>query len=391
MLTLAELNANPHAAFERWRAVSPCVDYEGGGKFVLRHDDVLRLSSDPRVVSTGTALPESRGVASGVLHDIFGLGMLTANGAKHQGRRSIISRALVTVLVSDLRSHVRAATENLIDAVYANGSAEFVSQFANPIPILALAGLLGVEANDRERFLSRVEELGRFFAPASTDADIAVSSAAAEYLRDYLELKLREKTESASSDFLSAVKAAGEAEGLAPIEIVVQIIQLILGGTESVRASLAAQISLLLQHRSQWDSVCSDASLVPGAVSEVMRYEPGIAGLVRATAEPVDVQEITLPANCLVILSTMSALRDERVFKRPNTFDIRRDDLPRLHLAFGAGAHRCVADHLARAELEEVLAVFAARLPKLRLEDLPVFGGHLFIRTPSSFCVSWAR
>ncbi|MBY5378337.1 cytochrome P450 (plasmid) [Rhizobium leguminosarum] len=391
MLTIAELNANPHAAFERWRAAGPCVDYEGGGKFVLRHDDVVKLSSDPRVVATGTALPESRGVVTGVLHDIFGLGMLTANGAQHQARRSIISRGLATVLASDLRSQVRAATEKLIDAVYENGSAEFVSQFANPIPILALAGLLGVEVNEQERFVSRVEELGRFFAPASTDADIAVSSAAAEYVRDYLEWKLREKTKSETPDFLSAVKAQGEAEGLAPIETVVQIIQLILGGTESVRASLAAQISLLLQHRSQWNSVCGDASLIPSAVSETMRYEPGIAGLVRATAEPVELQETTLPANCLVILSTMSALRDERIFKRPNTFDIHRDDLPRLHLAFGAGAHRCVADHLARAELEEVLAVFAARLPKLRLEDFPVFGGHLFIRTPSSFCVSWPR
>ncbi|MBX4863912.1 cytochrome P450 [Rhizobium bangladeshense] len=391
MLTIAELNANPHAAFERWRAVSPSVDYEGGGKFVLRYDDVSRLSSDPRIVATGTALPESRGVATGVLHDIFGLGMLTANGAEHQARRSIISRGLATVLASDLRSHVRTATEDLIDTVYENGSAEFVSQFANPIPILALAGLLGVEMNDRERFASRVEELGRFFAPASTDADIAVSSTAAEYLHDYLELKLREKTKSGTSDFLAGVKAAGESEGLAPIEIVFQIIQLILGGTESVRASLAAQISLLLQNRSQWNSVCGDASLVPGAVSEAMRYEPGIAGLVRATAEPVELQEKTLPANSLVILSTMSALRDERVFKRPDTFDIHRDDLPRLHLAFGAGAHRCVADHLARAELEGALAVFAARLPRLRLEDFPVFGGHLFIRTPGSFCVSWPR
>lgn len=390
MLSIADLNANPHAAFERWRLVNPCVDYEGGGKFILRHEDVLRLSSDPRIVATGTALPESRGVTAGVLHDIFGVGMLTSNGARHQGRRAIISRALASVLASDMRNHVRAATEELIDAVQENGSAEFVSQFASPIPILALAGLLGVEVSERAHFVSRVEELGRFFAPASTNADIDLSSAAAEYLRDYLELKLRE-TKGGMSDFLYAAKIAGEAERLAPIEIIFQVIQVILGGTESVRASLAAQISLLLQHRSQWNSLCTDPSLVSAAVSEAMRYEPGIAGLVRATAEPIEIEGTSLPANCLVILSTMSALRDERVFKRPNMFDIHRDDLPRLHLAFGGGAHRCVAEHLARVELEEALAVFAARLPELRLEDIPVFGGHIFIRTPSSFCVSWRR
>ncbi|WP_416067373.1 cytochrome P450 [Rhizobium sp. ZK1] len=391
MLTIAEMNANPHTTLARWRKEAPVVDYEGGGVFVLGHEDVVSLSLDPRVVATGTALPESRGITSGALHDIFKLGMLTANGSEHQGRRSIVSRALASVLIGDVRRNVRSVTENLIDVAYEGGSAEFVSHFANQIPILTLAGVFGVEEPDRQGFVNRVEELGRFFAPSSTDADIAISFAAAEYLRDYFEFRFRKITESKKSDFLSAIRVEAEAERLAPTEIVFQIIQMILGGTESVRASLSAQISLLLQHRNQWHSLYADTSLVPAAVSEALRYEPGIAGLVRATAEPVELHGATLPANSLVILSTLSALRDERVFKRPNVFDIHRDDLPRLHLVFGAGAHRCVADHFARAELEEALSVFVTRLPNLKLEDIPIFNGHVFIRTPSSFCVSWSR
>ncbi len=94
--------------------------------------------------------------------------------------------------------------------------------------------------------------------------------------------------------------------------------------------------------------------------------------MVRATADEIELSGHIIPAQTLLILSTISALRDETVYKHPDTFDIHRNDLLRDHLAFGAGAHRCVADHLARIELEECLSVFTRRLPKLRLEDIPV-------------------
>lgn len=387
MLTIAELEADPQAAFKRWRSNSPIVEYEGGGLFVLRHSDVVKLSSDPRIVATEAAIPESRGVTTGILHEFFSLGMLTANGAAHERRRSIMSRALSSVLAKEFRTSVRDATEDLIDAVYAQGTAEFVSQFANKIPVLALAGILGVPHDERAVFVSHVGELSRFFGPASTTADIAKSAEAATFLHDYLMRKMAQAHTGAG--FMDAIREAAENAGVSPVEAAIQIVQLIIGGNESVRAAIVAQTSLLLLHKRQWHAVCEDQSLVAAAVSEAMRYQPGIAGMVRATAVEIELNGHIIPAQTLLILSTISALRDETVYKHPDTFDIHRNDLSRDHLAFGAGAHRCVADHLARIELEECLSVFTRRLPKLRLEDIPVFNGHIFVRMPSHFCVSW--
>ncbi|KQQ54211.1 hypothetical protein ASF69_19985 [Rhizobium sp. Leaf311] len=387
MLTIAELDANPQAAFKRWRSKSPIVEYEGGGLFVLRHADVVQLSSDPRIVATEAAIPESRGVTEGILHEFFSLGMLTANGAPHERRRSIMSRALSTVLTKELRTSVRNATEDLIDTVYAQGTAEFVSQFADKVTVLALAGILGVPQEERAVFVSHVGELSRFFSPASTVADIAKSAEAATFLRDYLMRKMAQTHTGAG--FMDAIREAAEDAGVSPVEAAIQIIQLIIGGNESVRAAIVAQTSLLLLHKSQWNAVCEDQSLVAAAVSEAMRYQPGIAGMVRATADEIELHGHIIPAHTLLILSTISALRDETVYQHPDTFDIHRGDLARDHLAFGAGSHRCAADHLARIELEECLSVFTRRLPKLRLEDIPVFNGHIFVRMPSHFCVSW--
>jgi cytochrome P450 len=65
-----------------------------------------------------------------------------------------------------------------------------------------------------------------------------------------------------------------------------------------------------------------------------------------------------------VAVSLLSVLRDPDVYADPDRFNIHRNDHPRWHPIFGAGAHRCVGEALARAEMEETLAVIARLAPK---------------------------
>lgn len=388
--TNAELNADAHGAFRRWRKTHPLVADEAGGYIVLRQADVVRLSSDPRLRSTETGFPQSRGVTAGPLFDIFEHGMLTANENPHERRRLPITRALATQMLSELRLYVRQSAITLVDRMRPEGQAEFVGQFAAQIPVYTLAGLFGVPADEVPEFAQVIQSVGRFFSPSSLPDDVSSSGLAAEKLKAYLEVLLDERRRQETGDFLSAFLREGK-NSLTPLESVVQLIQLIVGGTESVRAAITAQVSLLLQHREQWRGICQDASLIPGAVNEAMRFEPGIAGLIRVTAADVDVDGFVLPAGHVVTLSTMSAMRDETVYERPDVFDIRRKEGPESHLIFGGGAHRCVAEALARVELEESLAVLTKAIPEMRLEDIPVFSGHLFIRDVGPMCVSWPK
>jgi cytochrome P450 len=66
-----------------------------------------------------------------------------------------------------------------------------------------------------------------------------------------------------------------------------------------------------------------------------------------------------------VLAYTTAANRDPRVFSNPDRFDITRPITP--DLSFGHGAHHCVGTHLARLELQTVLAALSQRLPGLRL------------------------
>ena len=121
-----------------------------------------------------------------------------------------------------------------------------------------------------------------------------------------------------------------------------------------------------------------------------MRFEPSGASTPRVTREKVDVGGTVIPAGQLVLFSTMSAMRDETTYSRPDVFDIHRTDQPRLHPIFGFGAHRCVGEALARAELEESLSALAGRIPQLRLDTLPEIKGHMGVRRiDGDMRVSW--
>lgn len=71
-----------------------------------------------------------------------------------------------------------------------------------------------------------------------------------------------------------------------------------------------------------------------------------------------------------IIAANASGNRDEEVFSNPDVFDMHRTPDPNHALGFGFGPHRCVAEPLARAEMELVFG-------KQAFLDI-------FCRTPSS-------
>lgn len=390
VIASVELERDAHGTFRRYRASHPFAALQSGGYVVLRHKDVSRLCNDPRLQATETALPLQGGISKGALFDIFQHGMLTANGAIHERRRSGLSRALANQATDHFRLHVRRAAEALVEARRSEGGLELDSGYAARLPVLALAGMLGIEDRQVASFTHDIYEMNAFFRPQAKAEAVTAAELAARRLRSSLETLMTRDWSGQTDDFLSDYLTHVVADTrLSGIEILIQIVQLIIGGTESVRTAIVAQTANLLSSLGQWEAVCDDPALVPAAVAESLRFEPGIAGVVRVSAEEIEIDGWTLPAGELVILSTMSALRDERIFDRADSFDIFRPDLTSSHLAFGGGAHKCVAEALGRVELEESLRVLTERFRNLKLDSVPVFKGHVFVRSSSECRISW--
>ena len=123
---------------------------------------------------------------------------------------------------------------------------------------------------------------------------------------------------------------------------------------------------------------------------ESLRYEPSVASFPRVDLKEIEIDGWTVPRNRLLSLSTMSAMRDPALYSEPERFDITRTDHPRRPMVFGAGAHRCLGEILALAELEETLGVLAERSPKLELAgDAPTVEGSGGIRRVGEMHVRW--
>jgi cytochrome P450 len=266
----------------------------------------------------------------------------------------------------------------------------FLDALAAPLPAHLTAELLGAPDADAPEFASMVYGMSRGIGSFRPDQFPDIEASASELI-DYVDALLADRRRAPRDDFLSDyVREADTAGQMDETEILMQIVSLIIAGSDTTRAGLTALLSLLLQHPDQWRAVCDDPALAEPAVLEALRFEPPVGSIGRLTTEPIDVGGVPIRAGVPLNLSILSAQRDPAIFQSPEQFNIRRTDHPRWSLTFGGGPHRCLGEALARAEMEETLIALSARLPGLRLiGDPPRIKGHTGIRGVSPMQVGW--
>jgi cytochrome P450 len=386
-----ELEERPHETFRRLRPITPLVRRDDGGYIAIRAADVECLMTDPRTRQSEVELPTSRGVTDGALFTFFRSSMLFTNGPDHRRRRAPLSRVFAVKLIAELRPRIRAVAERLIERASARKEMDLLDDYAALLPASIISEILGIAEADIPRFTRWVYTMARSITPSFAREEVPEIVDAAQQLMAYVSELLESRRAAPRDDFLTTYVRAIDAEGnLSPEETLTQIMSVILGGSDTTRSAMTMQAALLLQHPEQWEAVCADPALIPGAVAESLRYEPSVGSVPRFTLEEVDLEGCIVPANRMLSLSTLSALRDPAVYAEPDRFDIRRADHPRKHPVFGNGSHRCLGEALAKAELEEGLAALSARLPELRLVGKPpVMRGHGGIRQVSNMYVSW--
>ncbi len=391
IVSIEELENDPHAIFGHYRPLVPFIRRGDGVDIVLRAKDVQQLISDPRTRQGETEFPKLRGVTDGALFDVFKYGMLWSNGADHRRRRSPFAATFALRLVAELRPRIRKVAEDLIDSWLAFGEVDLLDRYAAQIPARIISEILGLSPADIPHFTGLVYDASRFLSLSFSSEDVPGMQDATRQLFDYVDRTLQARRTSPRSDFLTAYLAAVDQSGdLSPIETLVQIVGLILGGSDTTRGALATQVSLLLRHREQWDAVCCDPALVPSAVLEALRFEPSVASVSRFTLDDIEIGGRVLRGGRFITLSTMSAMRDIEFYQDPDAFNIRRTDQQPWPMAFGGGAHRCLGAALAKAELEEGLDALAVRVPHLRLAgEPPRLRGHFGIRRIDRMHVEW--
>ncbi len=385
-----EFRGRVHAGYAQYRPLSGLIRIGPSMPIATRHADVEAMATDPRTRQVETEMLEMSGITSGALHTFYANTMLLSNPPVHLQRRRPTARAFAHKLIEAWRPRIRTLVLELIDECYAQGETDFAEAIAKPLPSRIIADILGIPREDAPRFAAMVYGMSRgigYFRPEHFPGIEQSAGELTAYVEGLVAARRAEPRDDFITDYLRTVDEDGN---LSDIETLTQIVSLILAGSDTTRFGLTALVYLLLAHRDQWEALCADPELVPGAVREALRFEPPVGSYGRVVTEPLEIDGITLAPGAPLQLSILSAQRDEAVYADPQRFDIHRNDHPRWSVSFGGGPHRCLGEALARAEMEEALLALSERLPDLQLAGPPpVFKGHMGIRGTAPMAVRW--
>ncbi|WP_247446197.1 cytochrome P450 [Bradyrhizobium sp. 197] len=160
----------------------------------------------------------------------------------------------------------------------------------------------------------------------------------------------REKSEP-RADLISMIAHSPATRNMEPCEFLGNLILLIAGGNDTTRNSITGGVLFMSQNPSQLRKLRDDASLVPGAVSEIIRYQTPSAHMRRTAVDDFTIGHKKIRRGDKVVMWYISGNRDDEVIASPNSFIIDRENV-RQHLSFGFGIHRCVGRHLAELQLK---------------------------------------
>jgi len=375
---------DPAAAYAELRARCPVHRAEVMGQTLYsltRRDDVSAALRDHELWSNrfGPGIGYASGAVSGDMqHD---------DPPEHDRRREFARAWFVPPTVARLEPELRALTDALIDGFAVRGTADLYRDYALPLPVTSFCAVVGVEIDDRDRFVHWADELTSAMAYPERGAE------ARHELQDFTQ---REVTRRRALAARGEPVPAGLLSHLAtspytpdgrqmPLDEVVEMVnQLLVAGHETTTSLITNCVWRLLEApEERWERVVADPSLVPNAVEESLRFDPPVLGLCRTNNEATTVRGVPIPAGSKAMMLYASANRDEAVFPDPDTFRVDRPVLQAMHhLSFSWGIHHCLGAHLARLTGRVALESLVRRLPTLRLAGETT-------RVPSPFL--WGR
>jgi hypothetical protein len=335
--------------------------------------DHTRFSNDGRQ-RQGVDLAELSASAPG------GPSMLFLDPPDHTRLRALVQQAFTPRAIEALTPRIRQITTHLLDQIADPTGFEVMETLARPLPMIAMAGLLGVPTRDLAQFRTWSHLRARLIEPTITARERQLATEAAYELDAYFLGLIEQRRTDPQDDLISALVAA-EAAGdqLSHTELIVMLRLLLVAGNETTTNLIGNGLLALLRHPEQWHLLRSDPSLIAGAVDELLRYDSPVQVLGRTATQDMELGGRSIGKGQGIVLLLGSANRDPEVFDQPDRLDVTRHG-PSI-LGFGRGIHHCLGAPLARLEARIVFEMVLERFPDMRLLTVdPPFRDNIVLR-----------
>ena len=333
---------------------------------VSKHDDVLEILKSPELWgnSDGPGVFYQRGGVLGSTDD-----------PDHARQRRVLREVFLPSRMRLLEKRLETICDDLWKTFEKPGEGDFVEIFAFPFPALAIAEILGVDPNDREKFHKWADDIVAGLGGGDLKLVDKANQELWEYIDDLVETRLilMDQGDQLPEDAISTMTIAFSKGDLSRREIQRLGHQLLVAGHETTASLLALMVYRLSSQPELLASLKNNPKLIEPAVEEFLRFDSPVQGLFRTNSKACPVRDSVIPAGTKLQAMFASANRDPEIWNDPDSIRFDRDPkLARQHLAFGWGVHYCIGAPLARLEARLALKKIVTSDTTLKvLEDPP--------------------
>lgn len=380
---------DPYPFYAELRDRAPLHQHPAGSWMVFRHAHVNRAWRDDdlsirEIHAQGTDRNQllTSVIGDGYLHRPT---MSRSDAPDHTRYRRVLARSFTPRNVERLRDYVDQTVAGLFaDARHSGPEIDLIGQVARPLAYRVTAEAAGAPHDDNEELLMRSSHAATvaLMEPFPTREQLLEAVPATKLLADVAADVIAWKRGHETDDSISALLAAERDGTLSDAEVITLTSMLFTAGHQTTYSAIGLAVLALLRHRSQWELLCNDPSLVADAVDECLRYDNTIQLGWRTTPRQYEIAGVVIPAGAHLIVWNGSANRDpDHWGSSADRLDVRREGA-QAHLSFGAGPHLCLGAWLARIEIQSVVAHLVRHHGDVELANEPQWRRLISLRGP---------
>lgn len=360
---------DPYPFYKRARSEEPIFHSPLVNAYVVtRYEDILTVLKDPVQFSSAESLQAVANYAPEVLEVLRQgfpfVSLINSDGEQHKRLSAPFIKAFAPERLAVMEDSIRAIANRLVDSFVKDGGADILTKFAYPLTIEVILSMYGFPLEK----MSLVKQCGTdttilFASPLPPERQL-------ECARNYVTLQqliaglIEERRIAPRNDLIGDLLTSDLNLG----ELVMLLCEMVIAGHKTTGNLIGKALKLLLDRPELWQAICDNASVIPTALEEVLRYDAPSLSIIRTTTQEVSLAGVTLPKGTRILLLFGSANYDQTQFSNAERFEIERFKQTTVkHLSFGHGVHHCIGSNLARREARIALEVLSLRLLNLRL------------------------
>lgn len=392
----------PHPQWEEFRKEKPIFFHEPSGYWVVsRYDDIKEIFDDWKTFSSENAQKPMRPMSEEGRKILKEGGFTAYSGLTarvppdHTRIRKIAQGCFGPRRFKSIAPQIEEIVARHLDLLEEAGKSgkpvNFWEIVAFPVPAYVLFSLMGIPDEDVPKIKQYGKSRGQMTWSDLTDEEMIPVAhdmvAYWKYIHDLLQMRRDNPGDDFPSDLL---RLQAEGADITDEEIAGVLYSTLFAGHETTSTFMGNYVMAMMDHPEAWQAIKDDASKIPNAVEEMLRYTPSVVGWRRKARHAKTIGGVELPAGAEILMLTGSANRDEVQYPHGESLDIGRENA-RTHLSFGYGIHYCLGFQLAKMEGQELLKQLAVRFPTLRMaEGFQVeYNRNITFRVPKSVMVEW--